>query len=37
MLNKAITPDADTYVAVLKACALIGNVKEAYDAILVTL
>jgi len=32
-----VTPDQDTYISVLKACATIGDVKTAYDAIKVSL
>lgn len=35
MVNKGILPDADTYIAVLKACGLAGDVKTAYNALMV--
>lgn len=35
MLGKGIPPDQDTYVAALKACSNLGDVKNAYDIVLV--
>ena len=35
MVNKSIAPDSDTYIAVLKACGLVGDVKTAYNALMV--
>ena len=32
-----VAPDQDTYICLLKACATIGDVKTAYDAIKVLL
>lgn len=35
MVNKQILPDADTYIALFKACSMIGDVKTAYNALIV--
>ena len=35
MIAKGVIPDQDTYVAALKACSNVGDVKSAYDIILV--
>jgi len=36
MVNKHILPDADTYVALFKATSMVGDVKTAYNALIVT-
>ena len=35
MIDRRMTPDEDTYVALFKACALVGDVKTAFDGIVV--
>lgn len=35
MILKGIVPDQDTYVHLFKACGTIGDVKTAYNALLV--
>lgn len=34
MVNRQILPDSDTYVALFKACSMIGDVKTAYNALI---
>jgi len=33
MTSHMVSPDEDTYLCVLKACATIGDVKSAYDIV----
>jgi hypothetical protein len=35
MLSKHIIPDQDTYIALFKACAMIGDVKTAFNGLAV--
>jgi len=37
MIGKQIIPDADTYIALFKACGMIGDVKTAYNGLMVNL
>jgi len=34
MIGKQIIPDADTYIALFKACGMIGDVKTAYNGLM---